>query len=204
MGHQYLHGDALAQAIRADNLNFDPSVMALLPFPSVLDYMARYMGWTQALGNAVLAQRDQVMDAVQRLRRQAYDYQYLQSNTYQRVYVDQGAIVIAPVSPGFYYVPYYNPLIVFARPRAGFFVGGAIGFGPGIVIGASFSPWGWGGVGFSWSSHAILIDHSPWARTWTNRAVYAHPYAAPYRAVPNGRVVERHEVHERARREEHH
>src|SRR6202035_5176051 len=55
--HSYLTGDALARAIQEDNLPWDPSVLALLPFPSVLNMMARDMGWTQALGNAVLAQR---------------------------------------------------------------------------------------------------------------------------------------------------
>ena len=38
--HSNLTGDALAQAIQADNLPWDPSVLALLPFPSVLDMMA--------------------------------------------------------------------------------------------------------------------------------------------------------------------
>jgi hypothetical protein len=75
--HSYLKGPALASAIRQDNLGFSPSVMALLPFPSVLNYMASYMGWTQQLGNAVLTQRPEVMDAVQRLRQHAFDYGYL-------------------------------------------------------------------------------------------------------------------------------
>src|SRR5579864_2052727 len=39
--HHYLTGDALAEAIQADQLPWDPSVQALLPFPSVLDLMAR-------------------------------------------------------------------------------------------------------------------------------------------------------------------
>jgi hypothetical protein len=192
--HAFLHGEALAQAIREDNLNFDPSVMALLPFPNVLNYMAQYMGWTQALGNAVLAQREQVMDAVQRLRHESYDYGYLRNNQYDRVVVDQGAIEIVPVSPGFYYVPYYNPLVVFARPRPGFFVGAAIGFGPGITIGAAFAPWGWGGVGFGWTSHTILIDQRPWVRTWSNRATYVHPYVAPYRPAVGARVEQHREA----------
>jgi hypothetical protein len=38
--HAYLHGDALANAIQEDNLQWDPSVLALVPFPSVLDMMA--------------------------------------------------------------------------------------------------------------------------------------------------------------------
>ena len=41
--HSYLHGDALAEAIRADNLEFDPSILALLPFPSILNIMAQDM-----------------------------------------------------------------------------------------------------------------------------------------------------------------
>ena len=187
--HQYLKGEALAEAIRADNLAFDPSVMALLPFPSVLNYMAQYPAWTQALGNAVLAQRPDVMDAVQRLRREAYNYGYLRTNPNVRVDLDPyGAIAILPVNPGFYYVPYYNPVVVFGPPRPGFFVGGAIRFGPGITIGTAFAPFGWASVGFGWREHMILIDNHPWARTWVNRGSYYHPYATPYRRVEGPRV----------------
>jgi len=67
--HTYLRGEQLANAISADRLNWDPSVLALLPFPSVLDMMSRNMGWTRQLGDAVLTQRAEVMDAVQRMRR---------------------------------------------------------------------------------------------------------------------------------------
>ncbi len=192
--HSYLKGEALADAIRQDNLPWDPSVLALLPFPNVLNYMAQNMGWTQALGNAVLAQRPDVMDAVQRLRQDAYNYGYLQSNQYERV-VPAGPddIEIVPVTPGYYYVPYYDPRIVFYRPRPGFFARGAIRFGPGITIGASFAPWGWGGIGFGWRTHSIIIDNHPWARTWVNRGAYVHPYAEGYRR-PEGPRVERHEV----------
>jgi hypothetical protein len=40
-----------------------------------------------------------------------------------------------------------TPCIVFFRARPGFFIGGAIAFGPGIFVKA-FVPWGWGGIGF--------------------------------------------------------
>ena len=69
--HHYLRGDELAQAITADQLPWDPSVQALLPFPSVLDTMASDMDWTQSLGDAFLAQHHDVMDAVQRMRQKA-------------------------------------------------------------------------------------------------------------------------------------
>src|SRR5271154_1158444 len=47
--HANLAGDALAAAIQQDNLPWDPSVLALLPFPSVLNIMAQDPGWTQQL-----------------------------------------------------------------------------------------------------------------------------------------------------------
>lgn len=191
--HAYLHGEQLAQAIQADNLPWDPSVMALLPFPSVLDQMARDMGWTQQLANAVLNQRPQVMDAVQAMRQQAYNYGYLRSDQYVRVVPNPGYIEIYPVNPAVVYVPVYNPGVVYVRPRPGFFVGGAIHFGPAITIGASFAPWGWNHPGFAWQQHNIIIDQHPWVRTWSNRRTYVHPYAAP-RPVHAGPRVERHDV----------
>ena len=78
--HHYLTGQALADAIQADQLPWDPSVQALLPFPSVLEMMASDMNWTTDLGNAFLAQQQDVMDAVQRERKKARDYGYLRSN----------------------------------------------------------------------------------------------------------------------------
>src|ERR1700685_178095 len=63
--HHYLTGQALADAIQSDQVPWDPSVQALLPFPSVLEMMASDMSWTTSLGNAFLAQQQEVMDTVQ-------------------------------------------------------------------------------------------------------------------------------------------
>ena len=57
--------------------------------------MASAMQWTEELGNAVLAQRPDVMDAVQVMRRRAYDYGYLRSNTT----VEVGAGPTSPSCP---------------------------------------------------------------------------------------------------------
>jgi hypothetical protein len=90
--HSYLKGDALAEAIRTDNLQWDPSVLALLPFPSVLNMMAQDLAWTEKLGTAVLAQRADVMDAVQRLRRKAREFGYLHTNPYCTVVENDGYV----------------------------------------------------------------------------------------------------------------
>jgi hypothetical protein len=166
-----LTGNQLADAMAQANLPFDPAVQAMIPFPSVLDMMAQDMNWTSALGNAVLSNRDQVMDAVQRMRRSAEQYGYLRNNAQMQV-VNQGPdVAIYPVNPQFIYVPVYDPFIVFAPPRPGFFVGAAIGFGPCYPIGA-FGFWGWGG-GFNWYNHALIVNHAAWNRTWYNRGAYA-------------------------------
>jgi hypothetical protein len=196
--HHYLTGDALARAISDDRLPWDPSVQALLPFPSVLDTMASDMPWTRELGDAFLAQQPAVMDAVQRERHRAYDYGYLRSNP--QIVVQGGPYLeILPANPAFIVVPYYDPLIVFAPPRPGFFIGGAIGFRFGVTIGAAFAPWGWGVNRFVWNEHRVFINNTIWNRTWINRGTYVHPYALPRYAGP--RPAERHELQERSERE---
>lgn len=197
--HAFLHDQQLAAAIQADNLQWDPSIMALLAFPQVLDMMARDPGWTQSLGSAVLAQRGDVMDAVQRDRQEAYSYGYLRSSPYDNVIYDGNYVQIVPVNPTYMYVPYYDPAVVYVRPRPGFAVGYGIRFGPAVVLGGGFAPWGWGSVGFAWGAHNILIDHTPWNRGWVNRSYYVHSYEHHWDHGPGPRV-EHHEV----RRDDHH
>ena len=189
--HHYLQGQALADAIYGDQVPWDPSVQALLPFPSVLDMMASDMGWTQQLGSAFLAQPNDVMDAVQRERHKAYQYGYLRTNP-QIVVMDGPYIAIAPVSPGFIVVPVYEPRVVFFPPRPGFVVATGIRFGFGVTIGGFFAPWGWGAIRFDWGRHAMFINNAPWGRTWINRRAYVHPYPAIRRYAPAQRIPERH------------
>src|SRR5271163_5025022 len=64
-----LRGDALDAALQQQT--WDPSVKSLVPFPQILVMMDDHLDWTQALGNAFLADQAAVMDSVQRLRAQA-------------------------------------------------------------------------------------------------------------------------------------
>ncbi len=189
--HSYLRGDALARAISDDHLPWDPSVLALLPFPSILDMMSRDMAWTRQLGDAVLVQRAEVMDAVQRMRRKAYDYGYLRSNLYIRVIAMPGYIEVLPAVPAYIYVPVYDPLIVFAPPRRGISVSVAITFGPPVAVEPAFVAFGWRQAGFLWPSHVVVVDRRPWQRTWVNRYTYVHPYAWVRPIEPR---IERHEL----------
>jgi hypothetical protein len=195
--HHYLNGDQLARSISEDRLPWDPSVQALLPFPSVLDMMRADMNWTSQLGNAFLAQPQDVMDAVQRMRQRARDYGYLRSNGQIVVGGSGPYIEIMPVNPGYVIVPYYDPLVVYARPRPGFVMTSGINFGFGVAIGSAFRPWGWGGNRFVWSNHTVIVNNRGWDRRWVNRTTYVHPYEVQRYSAP--RVEERHEVRERPR-----
>ena len=64
-----LKGDALTAALAKQS--WDDSVKSLIQVPSVLDVMSEQLDWTQKLGDAVLAQQTDVMDAIQRLRSRA-------------------------------------------------------------------------------------------------------------------------------------
>ena len=195
--HHYLTGDELAKAITDDQLPWDPSVQALLPFPSVLDMMASDMAWTNDLGNAVLAQRPDVMDAVQRQRHIARAVRLSADQRASgglRRAVHRDCAGESGVHRG---AGTMIRAIVFFAPRPGFVVGGAIRFGFGVSIGAAFAPWGWGGTRFGWDSHALFIANHPWERTWVNRGVYAHPYVG-FHAYAGPRGVEHHELIQRS------
>jgi hypothetical protein len=75
--------------------------------------MSDMLDWTQRLGDAVLAQEQDVMAAVQRLRQQAQNARTLKSTEQQNVTIESQAIVILPANPQVVYVPTYDPTVVY-------------------------------------------------------------------------------------------
>lgn len=78
-----LKGDQLKAA--ADKQSWDDSVKSLVATPDVLAMMSTKLDWTQKLGDAVLAQQPDVMDAIQRLRTKADANNKLTSTKQQKV-----------------------------------------------------------------------------------------------------------------------
>ena len=107
--HKNVKGDALVQAMEQGQLPFDPSVQALIPFPSVLQLMNQDLNWTAELGTAVLAQRGEVMDAVQRMRKKAYDAGNLK--TTEQIKVVQSSPQVIEIQPP-------SPQVSMCRPTA--------------------------------------------------------------------------------------
>jgi len=155
-----------------DGMQWDPSVKALIAFPSVLANLDKNLDWTSQLGNAYFNQPTDVMSAVQVMRQRAYDAGNLKSNQQQAVTYQPNNIVIAPANPAVVYVPYYSPTVVYGAPVAywgGYYppppppgyalgVGLAIGFGVGIAV-ASWNHWGWGyhNWGVGWGGHGGVV-----------------------------------------------
>ena len=105
-----MSGDEAVKAVASQP--WDPSVQSLVAFPQVLATMASKPEWVTQLGGAFLAQANDVMDSVQRLRRQAQQAGNLKSGEQQKVIVEQNTIQIQPANPQVVYVPAYNPAVV--------------------------------------------------------------------------------------------
>jgi hypothetical protein len=186
--HHYLTGDALAAAMKADHLPWDARVQSLLPFPSVLEMMAGDMPWTSKLGMAVLVQRGDVMDAVQRLRHKASQFGYLKPNP--QVLVGSGVyITIAPVRWDFISVPIYDSAVVFVTPHPGVAVT-PISFAYGVTIGQGFIPW-WRGISIAWEKRSWYLGDLTWDRTWENHLTYVF-----HTTVPRYDAAKRVETHQ--------
>lgn len=165
-----LSGDAATKAVAGQS--WDPSVQSLAAFPSVLDMMGRQPQWVQSIGDAFLAQPNDVMDSVQRLRVQAHNAGTLKTTGQQKV-VTQSAggttvVQIEPANPQVVYVPTYNPTVVYGTwaypayppayypppPGSAFATAVVTGIGFGLGVAAVDAMWG----GFNWHDHDVNIN----------------------------------------------
>jgi len=200
--HSYLQAEQLAAAV--DQQSWDPSVKALTAFPSVLANLDKNLSWTEALGDAYFNQQQDVLDAVQAMRRRAQDAGNLQSGAQERV-IDQGpTIIIEPAYSDVCYVPYYDPWIVYGAPLAvypGYFYDGWFGppfvsFGPAISL-AFFGGfgWGWPSWGFNWRNRVVVFNHNTYvspSRYFFHRGPFigarGNGIVAPRRSLPSTRA----------------
>jgi hypothetical protein len=180
-----LKGKDLAQ--EAEQQDWDPSVKALVEFPTVLANLDRNLSWTSELGQAYQNQQDDVMQAVQYMRHKAYDAGNLRSTPQERVYEQGPDVDIQPADPDTVYVPDYNPGYVYGYPVGlwpGFypwwgFGGPRISFGIGFPLWPFFGfGWGWHGWGIGWGFHSgIFFGGHPYAfrsAAFYNHAAFVH------------------------------
>jgi hypothetical protein len=147
---------------------WDASVKSLAVFPQVLTMMSEKIDWTQKLGDAFLAQQQDVMATAQALRAKAQAQGALKDTKEQKVTTqtenNTTYIVIEPTNPEVVYVPTYNPTVVYGAwpypaypPYAyyppGYVAGGALlGFTAGVIVGGAL----WGGA--NWGRGDVNIN----------------------------------------------
>lgn len=206
-------GQGLESAMQGQS--WDPSIKALTAVPQTLAMMSDKIDWAEQLGDAFLAQQQDVLDAVQRLRAEAQAAGNLQSTPQQVVTTApaptgtvvsdvQRPIVIEPVNPNVYYVPVYNPAVVYggweypAYPPfywspPGFVASNVVSFAAGVAAGAAI----WGGC--DWWNHNVFINvnrYNVFNRTDITNNIWIHnpahrgniPYHNPALATRFGRA----------------
>jgi hypothetical protein len=148
--------DEAARTVRAfgsgyavDSAPWDVSVKAVAHYPTVLSMMADKIDWTTSLGQAYVNQSSDLMEAVQRLRRQARSGGYLVTSPQQEIVDADGYLYIYPAQPQYIYVPVYDPGIVFVVGSR-FHAGPVIWFGTGFLIGA------WLNHDCDWGHHRVF------------------------------------------------
>ncbi len=189
--HPDAKGDDAVRQVASQS--WDPSVQSLVAFPQVLDVLGKDPAWVQRMGDAFLAQPDQVMDSVQRLRRQAQSAGNLKSTEQLKVSSEPAAgatttvapaastIIIEPADPQVVYVPAYNSTTVYGPwpypsyppyyypPSPYYYPGSALwaglAFGTGVAITASL----WGD--FNWGHGDIDIDVDRYNNINSNRQI---------------------------------
>ncbi len=185
--------NASQRSAAAAKQDWNPSVVALVSFPSVLHNMDQNLSWTSALGEAYYNDSSGVLKAIQTMRNRAYQAGTLKTTPQQTVTVQSGGgggtqtIIIQPSNPEVVYVPTYNPTVIYGAPTTVYpgytstdmMASALLGFGAGVAVGAvTASAWGcnWGGGSVTYNNNVWVAHNNVWGpNRWGPYNPY-HPY----------------------------
>jgi uncharacterized membrane protein YgcG len=161
-----LKDKALEDALQQQT--WDPSVKSLTVVPQVLTMMNEKLDWTTKLGDAFLAQQEDVLKTAQSLRAKAQQAGTLKSTKEQTVKQEvennTTVIKIEQADPQVVNVPVYNPATAYGPwwysypppyyyyPPAYPYAGTGLAFATGVVVGAAI----WGNVG--WGNNNVNVN----------------------------------------------
>jgi len=195
--HPDAKGDSAVTMVESEP--WDPSVASLVAFPEVLIALGEKPDYVRNLGDAFLAQPEDVMDSAQRLRAAAQKAGNLSSNeqikvssqaapapSSSTVVVQQAApppqvIVIEPAQPQVVYVPAYNPTVVYGPwwypsyppyyypPPPGYWFSRTVATGIAWGVGIGISNALWGG--FDWGRRDVNINVNRYNNINVNRKI---------------------------------
>lgn len=125
---------------KIDAQPWDDSVRALARYPDVIKFMDARLDWTMELGNAVMTQQGDLLQAVQTMRTMAESKGNLQTTSEQKVIREDNNIIIQPAQPNVIFVPQFDPTVIYTTPYSTIGVP-LITFGAGFAMGAWFNSW---------------------------------------------------------------
>jgi hypothetical protein len=138
------------------------SVRNLLNTPDVVRTMAANLEWTIRLGEQVVADPAEVMEAIQRFRRRTQGAGNLVSDDKQTVQTQDDIVAIQSADPKIVYVPQYDPEVVVLPAPA-----------PPVSYYPTPYPWyyyPWG-VGM-WTSSVFFGATTAWAMGWAHHEIW--------------------------------
>jgi hypothetical protein len=163
-----LKDKALEDALQKQT--WDPSVKALTAVPQVLAMMNEKLDWTTKLGDAFLAQQEEMLKTTQALRKKADEAGNLKTSKEMTVKKEAEnnvqIIKIEQPNPETVYVPTYNPATVYGTwwysypppyyyyPPGYAYGGAGLAFASGVFWGAAIA----GGIG--WGNNEININRN--------------------------------------------
>jgi hypothetical protein len=130
---------------------WDPSVQALVHYPTVLQYMSGDIQWTTSLGSAFASDQPGVMNAVQELRAQAMACGSLQSSPQMEVIQNGPCIYLQPVNPNVICVPSYDAVYAYQRPEV-------------VTYSVTYGVGAWLVYGFDWDNRSFY--RGDWHEGW--------------------------------------
>lgn len=168
-----------AARFRADEANddaepdadWDESVVALLNYPEALALLNDDINWTWELGQAMLDQEQDLMQAVQVFRQEAYAAGNIDSDDKQTVYVKDRTVIIEPADPEVVYVPYYEPAdVIVYQPRRVY----------------HYYDYGYPSYYYPYSAHHYYYDRAFWGissiftLSWAHHNLHHYNHRHPY------------------------
>ncbi len=154
--------------------DWDDSVVALLNYPEVIEFLNDDIDWTWRLGEAVVSQQADVVAAIETFRDRAYAAGNLKSDEHQSVTRNDGVIEITPAADDVIYVPYYEPdQVVVYQPRPVYYYyprAYPVYYYPYSSAHRFHNDWFWGVATtfrIGWFSDSLHVLH---------HSYYGHPY----------------------------
>ncbi|GLX80030.1 hypothetical protein tinsulaeT_33700 [Thalassotalea insulae] len=180
---------------QAEDIDWDPSVKALLAFPRILANLSEDLAWMQKLGDAFLQDEAQVLASIQTLRAQADQAGNLAQMDNVQVVREKQTIIIEPAKPEVVYVPYYDTRVVYGnwhwshyppvywhRPVSFHYYHGPFYYHSGVDIAFDFFF-----SAFHWHNHHVVRHHHKKRYYHSNRRIATSHHAKRWHHEPKHR-----------------